>query len=113
MSSSSPESGIILESEYTLVDPKGTPYAILYVRIVIFLGFSAFSLLTRFLQSGTFNLGTKATGKPFSKRIAGPPAAKPIPKDRQPDWIVKDQTTTEQAIVYRLSGDYNGLHIGM
>ncbi|THH27102.1 hypothetical protein EUX98_g7090 [Antrodiella citrinella] len=85
------KTGIILESEYTLVDPQGTPYAILY--------------------TASFNLGAKATGKPFSKRIAGAPAAKAVPKDRSPDWVVQDKTTPEQAIVYRLSGDYNGLHI--
>ncbi|KAH8080679.1 peroxisomal dehydratase [Cristinia sonorae] len=85
------KSGIVLESEYKLVDPQGTPYAILY--------------------SASFNLGAKATGKPFSKRIAGAPPAKPIPKDRNPDWVVSDQTTPEQAAIYRLSGDYNGLHI--
>jgi len=85
------KSGIVLESEFTLVDPKGTPYAILY--------------------SASFNLGAKATGKPFSKRIAGAPTAKPIPKDRNPDWVIQDKTTPEQAIMYRLSGDYNGLHI--
>ncbi|KAG6819901.1 hypothetical protein H0H93_007538 [Arthromyces matolae] len=47
----------------------------------------------------------------YTKVIAGPPQAKPIPKDRKPDWVVKDQTTPEQAIVFRLSGDYNPLHI--
>ncbi|KAI0071950.1 peroxisomal dehydratase [Panus rudis PR-1116 ss-1] len=84
-------SGIVLESENTLVDPKGTPYAILY--------------------GSSFNLGAKATGQKFTKRIAGAPPGKPIPTDRKPDWVVKDQTTPEQAVLYRLSGDYNGLHI--
>jgi hypothetical protein len=66
----------------------------------------------RYLQGSSFNIGAKATGEKFSKRIAGPPAAKPVPKDRKPDWVVKDQTTPEQAVIYRLSGDYNALHIG-
>lgn len=85
------ESGIILEAESTLVDAQGTPYARLY--------------------SGSFNLGAKATGTNFSKRIAGPPQGKTPPKDRKPDWVVRDQTTPEQAVIYRLSGDYNELHI--
>ncbi|KAG6824903.1 hypothetical protein H0H92_005453, partial [Tricholoma furcatifolium] len=55
--------------------------------------------------------GAKAAGQKFSKAIAGPPQAKPIPKDRKPDWVVKDQTTLEKAIVYRGGGDYNPLHI--
>ena len=62
-------------------------------------------------QSSGFNLGAKANGQKFTKRIAGPPQAKEIPKDRQADWVVQDKTTPEQATIYRLSGDYNGLHI--
>ncbi|RPD59276.1 peroxisomal dehydratase [Lentinus tigrinus ALCF2SS1-7] len=85
------KSGIIVEVESTLVDSQGTPYARLY--------------------SGSFNLGAKATGTNFSKRIAGPPQAKNPPKDRKPDWVVRDQTSPEQAVLYRLSGDYNELHI--
>ncbi|KAL7284837.1 hypothetical protein ACG7TL_002150 [Trametes sanguinea] len=85
------KSGIILEMESMLVNPQGTPYAKLY--------------------SASFNLGAKATGTNFTKRIAGPPQAKPVPKDRKPDWVVRDQTSPEQAVVYRLSGDYNELHI--
>lgn len=44
--------------------------------------------------------------------IAGPPKGKPVPKDRKPDYITEDKVTPEQAILYRLSGDYNPLHIG-
>ena len=62
-------------------------------------------------QSSSFNVGAKATGQRFAKAIAGPPQAKPVPK-RAPDYVYKDQTTPEQALVYRLSGDYNPLHIG-
>lgn len=63
-------------------------------------------------QSSSFNLGAKATGEKFSKYIAGPPQGKPIPKDRKADYVFEEQTSPEQAIVFRLSGDYNPLHIG-
>ena len=33
------------------------------------------------------------------------------PPKRKPDAVVEEKTTTEQAAVYRLSGDYNPLHI--
>lgn len=88
----SAESGIILTAENLLVDPKGEVYAKLY--------------------SSSFNLGAKATGEKFAKVIAGPPQGKPVPKDRKPDYVVEEQTSPEQALIFRLSGDYNPLHIG-
>ncbi|TFK75558.1 peroxisomal dehydratase [Pluteus cervinus] len=85
------KSGIILTAENLLVDPNGVPYAKLY--------------------SSAFHLGAKATGEKYSKVVAGPPQAKPVPKDRKPDWVVQETTTAEQALIFRLSGDYNPLHI--
>lgn len=85
------KSGVVFENEAALVDPKGVTYAKLF--------------------SSSFNLGAKITGQKFSKVIGGPPKGKGIPRDRKPDWVIHDQTTPEQALIYRLSGDYNPLHI--
>jgi acyl dehydratase len=38
------------------------------------------------------------------------PAAPPAAPDREPDHIVRYQTTPEQALLYRLTGDRNPLH---
>lgn len=40
-----------------------------------------------------------------------PPRSPKIrPPEREPDWIVEDPTSPEQALLYRLSGDLNPLH---
>jgi acyl dehydratase len=85
------KSGVIVEIESLLVDPHDTPYARLF--------------------SATFNLTAKITGKPFSHSIASPPQHVSIPRERKPDWVIQEQTLPEQALIYRLSGDYNPLHI--
>jgi len=84
------KSGIILEIELLLVDPEGKEYA---------------KMIT-----SSFNVGAKTSG-PFSKALTGPPKGKPVPKDRKPDYVATEKTSPEQALIYRLSGDYNPLHI--
>ncbi|KAJ3979620.1 peroxisomal dehydratase [Lentinula detonsa] len=85
------KTGVVLTAENTLVDPENVPYAKLY--------------------SSSFNIGMKITGNKFNQVIAGPPQAKPIPMGKKPDWIYRDDTSAHQALIFRLSGDYNPLHI--
>ena len=40
-----------------------------------------------------------------------PPAPHPVPSDRAPDIVSSLPTREDQALIYRLSGDYNPLHI--
>ena len=40
----------------------------------------------------------------------GPSADVNVPPDRAPDKVVEDKTTDNQALIYRLSGDWNPLH---
>ena len=49
---------------------------------------------------------------PFSKAIASAPVAKPVPEDGKPPLVFTQDILQEQAIIYRLSGDYNPRHIG-
>jgi len=85
------KSGIVVDQETVLVSPQGEPYVRMF--------------------SSYFNVGAKAYGKPFSKSIAAAPTAKTVPKDRKPSYVFTQDIREEQAIVYRLSGDYNPLHI--
>jgi acyl dehydratase len=41
----------------------------------------------------------------------GPPKPHPVPGDRAPDAVVELPTRIDQALLYRLSGDYNPLHV--
>ncbi|KAI0291598.1 peroxisomal dehydratase [Multifurca ochricompacta] len=85
------KSGVILENEFVLVDPDETPYAR--------------------LTTAMFNLTGKITGQRYTRSVVSLPEAKPIPRDRAPNWVVADRTYVHQALIYRLSGDYNPLHI--
>lgn len=47
----------------------------------------------------------------FGGSAEGQPAPHPIPKDRAPDLSIDLPSRPEQATIYRLSGDWNPLHI--
>ncbi len=48
----------------------------------------------------------------FGQRAAGaPPAPHRLPEDRAPDMVMTLPTRADQALLYRLSGDYNPLHV--
>ncbi|HKU17268.1 MAG TPA: MaoC/PaaZ C-terminal domain-containing protein [Steroidobacteraceae bacterium] len=47
----------------------------------------------------------------FGGKSEGAPKPRPIPADRGPDLQAKLPVTVNQALIYRLAGDYNPLHI--
>jgi acyl dehydratase len=81
------EKGAIMESTRTLLDSTGAKLA--HIR------------QTHFLRG---NGGFGGPPQPTSVETALPP-------DRPPDHVVELPTRPEQALVYRLSGDFNPLHI--
>lgn len=63
--------------------------------------------MTAFIRgSGGFGGQKKPSNRGASTASNGPP------KDgRKPDVVTEEKTTPEQAVLYRLSGDYNPLHV--
>ena len=61
--------------------------------------------MTAFIR-GSGGFGGEA--KPADR---GPSTASNTPPDRAPDLVVEEKTTEEQAVLYRLNGDYNPLHV--
>jgi multifunctional beta-oxidation protein len=62
-------------------------------------------------ESTAFIRGSGGFGGPSKGKDRGPASRVFNPPKRQPDHIVEEQTTEEQACVYRLSGDRNPLHV--
>ncbi|GAA6009669.1 hypothetical protein JCM10207_004148 [Rhodosporidiobolus poonsookiae] len=61
--------------------------------------------------SSSYNFG-QFNVKGYAKSIAPPqPVKAGKPPTRTPDFVFSEKLTDEQAIIYRLSGDYNPLHI--
>ncbi|KEZ41131.1 3-hydroxyacyl-CoA dehydrogenase [Scedosporium apiospermum] len=58
-----------------------------------------------------FLRGCGGFGGPKKAEDRGASTAANAPPKRSPDAVVEEKTTEEQAAIYRLSGDYNPLHI--
>lgn len=83
--------GLIIDDAMELINPQG-------------------KVVYRMVSSG-YCFG-KFEPKGFTKSVAEPkPVQASKPPSRNPDFVFSEKTTPEQAIVYRLSGDYNPLHI--
>jgi acyl dehydratase len=81
---------LIVEGEMRLVSPVGRTHAI--------------------TRGATFYRGG-GQGTGFSKELSPKPPSGSAPKGKEPTLTLRDKTTTAQAAIYRLSGDYNPLHI--
>ncbi|ETS83331.1 Peroxisomal hydratase-dehydrogenase-epimerase [Pestalotiopsis fici W106-1] len=62
-------------------------------------------------EATVFLRGCGGFGGPNKPEDRGAATAINVPPKRMPDVIVEEKTTEEQAAVYRLSGDYNPLHV--
>ncbi|KAF2278815.1 multifunctional beta-oxidation protein-like protein [Westerdykella ornata] len=62
-------------------------------------------------ESTVFIRGSGGFGGPKKGGDRGAATAVHTPPKRAPDAVVEEKTTEEQAAIYRLSGDYNPLHI--
>ncbi|KAI5475498.1 peroxisomal dehydratase [Pseudohyphozyma bogoriensis] len=84
--------GLIIDSAHELVDPKGEVYA-------------------RMVTSG-YVFGNDYGANGINKSIAPKRPLAPLnkPPAKKPDAVFSEKTTEEQAVLYRLSGDYNPLH---
>lgn len=80
--------GTVLETQNDIVDAESGE---VYARIV----------------GSAFFVGQGGWGGPKGPKATGSPA----PEDRAPDAVHENATTAETAILYRLNGDYNPLHI--
>jgi multifunctional beta-oxidation protein len=58
-----------------------------------------------------FLRGCGGFGGPSKPQDRGASTAANKPPKRAPDVVVEEKTTEEQAAIYRLSGDYNPLHV--
>lgn len=81
--------GLIMETEVRLISPVGRNHATM-------------------IGSSFYRGGSQGTG--FSKSLS-PKLPSPKTPSSNPDFVLSEKTTLQQAMIYRLSGDYNPIHI--
>lgn len=81
--------GLVMETEVRLISPVGRNHATM-------------------IGSSFYRGGGQGTG--FSKSLT-PKPPQPKAPSRDPDFVLSEKTTLQQAMLYRLSGDYNPIHI--
>ena len=62
-------------------------------------------------ETSVFIRGSGGFGGPSKPEDRGAATAANKPPSRAPDFVAEEKTTEEQAVLYRLSGDYNPLHV--
>jgi acyl dehydratase len=101
-----PDGTIVSESKIDEIYDKGAAKgAVMYFTRKLFDKDSGDLLVT--MGSVVFLRGDGG----FGGKSDGAPKLRPVPADRAADLQVPVHTTLNQALIYRLSGDYNPLHI--
>ena len=101
-----PACTVISENSIDEIYDKGADKgAVMYLTRKLFDKASGELLMT--VGSSAFMRGNGG----FGGKTDGAPRPHPVPSDRPPDLVLDLATRPEQAVLYRLSGDYNPLHI--
>jgi acyl dehydratase len=96
---------ISLNSIDDIYDKGADKGAVMYLTRKLFDQANGELLMT--VRSSAFMRGNGG----FGGKTDGAPQPHPVPSDRPPDSVLDLATRPEQAVLYRLSGDYNPLHI--
>lgn len=107
---------MIVDGLIELVGPDGEVYVRMVGSSYAFGNCKSFrppGILSRSLKSLRTDTSEKEGTKGYAKSVAPAQPAKGLskPPSRAPDAVLSEQTTEQQAVIYRLSGDFNPLHI--
>jgi acyl dehydratase len=101
-----PEGTVISESSIDEIYDKGAAKgAIMYMSRKLYEAATGDLLVTM------GNVAFLRADGGFGGKSEGQPKPRPVPADRAPDRRAALSTSPNQALIYRLSGDYNPLHI--